>query len=256
MPWLGIWFEPLAGDGGARSPERLRGLVPPIVYPYAHNLIAEESRRLSRVRDPSTMLRDGELYTVFYSLAHDSTENGLDQQGCSILQWLFQSFELDSRNAIGARFSEIPVVVHADDAAKAAAMGNALTLLRFLSASEDQAIAKMLIHPWNPLRGSPQLAAADYEKRVLDFLHGEIFYPEDVSMFDILERQDLKAHRELGPCCQLQIGFIGPLLEWIDECWPRTDAERADLTLKLRNSLADEARFLRQRRAGARKAPA
>ncbi|MBI4605638.1 MAG: hypothetical protein HY721_27040 [Planctomycetes bacterium] len=253
MPWLGIWFEPLAGEGGARSPELLHGLAPPIAYAYPHEFVEEESRRLTRARDPSRVLRDRQVFNVFYSLTHDSTEGGLDQQGCRILQWLFQSFETDSRSAIGARFSEIPVVIHADDAAKAAAMGNAVTLLRFLSASEDQAIAKILIHPWSPFRGSPKLAAAEYERRVLDFLHGEIFYPEDVSMFDVLERQDLRAHRELGACCETQIGFVRPLLEWVDECWPQTEAERADLLAKLRNSLADEARYLRGRRAGARR---
>jgi hypothetical protein len=126
-------------------------------------------------------------------------------------------------------------------------MGNALTLLRFLSASEDQAIAKILLLPWNPLRGSPQLAAEDYERRVIDFLHGETFYPEDVSLFDVLERNDLKNYRDLMPCCLTQIGFIAPLLEWVDECWPKNDDERRDLFAKLRNSLADEARFLRKR---------
>jgi len=66
-------------------------------------------------------------------------------------------------------------VLHAENPARAAAMGNALTLLRFLAASEDQAVAKILIHPWNPFKGSPAEAAAEYEKRVIDFLHGEIF---------------------------------------------------------------------------------
>ncbi len=247
MPWLGIWFESLAGDGGARSPEMLRGLAPPIVYPYAHGFVEDETKRLMRAPDPARMLRDRERFNVYYSLNHDSLQTGIDQQGCSILHWLFRHFEVDSGSTLSARFSEIPVVIHADNRSRAAAMGNALTLLRFLSASEDQAIAKILLHPWNPMRGSPRLAAEDYENRVLDFLHGKIFYDDDVTMFDVLERHDLRPHRELGACCLTQIGFIAPLLEWIDECWPSTDADRRDLFAKVRNSLADEARFLRKR---------
>jgi hypothetical protein len=246
MAWSGIWFEHAAGDGGPRSPERLKGLVTPRVYPYARGFIEDESKRLIRSSDPSQILREEGRFNVYYSLNHDSSQAGLHQQGCHVLNWLFKNFETDSRNTLSARFSEIPVVVHSDDPAKAAAMGNALTLLRFLSASEDQAIAKILLYAWNPFRGSPDLAAADYEKRVIDFLHGEIFYPEDISIFDVLERNDLKAHRDLGPCCLTQIGFILPLLEWIDECWPETPTERKELQDKLRNSLADEARFLRK----------
>ena len=68
-----------------------------------------------------------------------------------------------------------------------------------------------------------------------------------MTLFDILERQDLKSHRELGPCCLTQIGFIAPLLEWIDECWPRSETERRDLFLQIRKSLADEASYLRRR---------
>lgn len=248
MPWLGIWFESLAVEEGARSPEMLRGLVPPIVYPYARGFIEEESKRLTRSKDPSRYLRDGERYNVFYSLNHDSTQTGLEQQGCSILGWLFQNFALDSQSTISARFSEIPVVIHTENPSQAAALGNALTLLRFLSASGDQAIAKILVHPWNPFRGSPRLAAEEYERRVIDFLHGEIFYPEDISIFDILGRRDLKSHRELGACCLTQIGFIGPLLEWVDECWPSGPDEERDLVEKLRNSLADEARYLKKKR--------
>jgi len=56
-----------------------------------------------------------------------------------------------------------------------------------------------------------------------------------------------KEHRELGACCLTQIGFIAPLLDWVDECWPSTEAERADLFSKLRNSLADEAKYLARR---------
>ena len=44
-----------------------------------------------------------------------------------------------------------------------------------------------------------------------------------------------------------QIGFIGPLLEWVDECWPASDAERLDLERKLRSSLTDEAVYLRRK---------
>ncbi len=247
MAWLGIWFEPLAGEGAARSPEMLRGLAPPIVYPYAHGFIEEETKRLARSRDPSRYLRDRERFSVYYSINHDSTQTGLDQQGCSILGWLFSNFETDSRSTISARFSEIPVVIHTDNPVQAAAMGNALTLLRFLSASEDQAIAKILLHPWNPLRGSPRLAAEEYEKRVIDFLHGEIFYPDNISVFDVLSRHDLKGHRALGACCLTQIGFIAPLLEWIDECWPSTQNEERDLLASIRSSLADEARYLKKK---------
>ena len=247
MAWQGIWFEPLATDGGARSPEHFRGLVPPMVHPYVHGFVEEEGRRLAKTRDPSTFRRDGESLRVFYSLGHDGLQTGLEQQGCRIAGWLFSHFDVESRSTISSRFSEIPLVIHADDARLAGILGNAFVLLRFLAAAEDQAIAKILLHPWNPLRGSPRLAAEDYEKRVIDFLHGEIFYPEDVDLFDILERNDLKPHRDLPPCCLTQIGFIGPLLEWIDECWPKTPAERSELRSKIRNSLLDEARFARRR---------
>jgi hypothetical protein len=225
----------------------LEGLVPPIVYPYAHGFIEEESKRLSRAPDPGRILRDRERFNVYYSLNHDSTQHGLDQQGCRLLQWLFRNFDPEGGNTISARFSEIPVVIHAEDPRKAAALANALILLRFLGAAEDQAIARILVWPWNPFRGSPRLAAKEYEKRVLDFLHGEIFYPEDVSLFDILGRNDLKAHRDLEPCCLTQIGFILPLLEWADECWPETPAAEAELKVKLRRSLGDEVKYLRRR---------
>lgn len=246
MAWYGIWFESAAGEGGPRSPERFKALVPPRVYPYAHSFIEAEEKRLLNSSDPTTILVDRVRHSVFYSLNHDGCQSGLDQQGCRILQWLFQHFELDSRSAVGARFSEIPVVIHSDEPAKAAALGNALALLRFLSASEDQAIAKILLCPWSFLRGSPDLAAAEQERRLIEFLHGELFYPEDVTLFDVLERRDLRMHRELGHCCLTQIGFIAPLLEWIDDCWPKTDEEREDLLAKLRSSLADEARYLKQ----------
>jgi hypothetical protein len=248
VAWLGIWFESLAGAGQSKSPERFRGLCPPLVYPYVHRFLEEESERLRRSLDPARIVHEGQRFNVYYSLDHDGSQTGLDQQGCRILHWLFERFELGSAGSLSARFSEIPVVIHCDDPRKAAAMGNALALLRFLSASPDQAIAKILLQPWNPLRGGPQAAAEEYEKRVIDFLHGEIFYPEEVTIFDVLERADLKPHRDLGPCCLTQIGFIAPLLEWIDECWPQSDAERLGLEEKLRNSLADEARFLRKRR--------
>jgi hypothetical protein len=244
MPWLGIWFEHFAGDGGPRSPERFQSLVPPIIYPYAHGFLEDEEKRLLRSRDPGTYLREGTRYRVYYSIAHDGGQTGLTEQGCRILNWLFRHFIPDSGSTVSSRFSEIPVVIHAEDPAKAAAMGNALTLLRFLAAAEDQAVARILIHPWNFLRGSPATAAAEYERRVLEFLHGEVFYPADVTLFDVLDRADLKAHRDLGPCCLTQIGFIAPLLEWIDECRPETDAERVELFGKLRNSLADEAKYL------------
>ena len=273
MAWQGIWFDPWAIEGGPRSPERFRGLVPPIVYPFAHTFVEEESLRLAAVRDPAIMIRGGERFRVFYSLAHDGSHPGLDQQGCRILRWLFENFlppeapppdpdglpregpRPKSPLSLCSRFSEIPVIIHAEDPTRAAALGNALALLRFLSASEDQAIAKILLYPWNPYRGSPALAAEDYEKRVIDFLHGEIFYPEEVGLFDVLERNDLKGHRELEACCLTQVGFVAPLLEWIDECWPQSDEERADLFKKLRNSLRDEARFLRKQGGRGRPGP-
>ncbi len=248
MPWQGIWFEHGGSGGGPRSPEHFKGLVPPVVYPYAHGFVEAEAKRLTSGPDPGRIRRDGERFDVYYSIAHDGGQTGVDQQGCRIFNWLFKSFEPNSASSIGARFSEIPLVIHEDDPAKAAALGNAAALLRFLGAGEDQAIARILLHPWNPLRGSPRLAAEDYERRTIDFLHGGIFYPEDVNLFDILERNDLKAHRSLPACCRTQIGFIGPLLEWADECRPSNDGERRDLEEKLRRSLADEARYLRGRR--------
>lgn len=254
MAWHGIWFESLASEGGPRSPERLKGLAGPTVYPYVHGFIEAEEKRLKRAADPGSILLEGEVWSVYYSINHDGSQSGLEQQGCRILNWLFRSFNPSARGGLAARFSEIPVVIHTDHPAQAAALGNALTILRFLNASEDQAIAKILLHPWNYLRGSPRLAAEDYEKRVIDFLNGEVFYPDDVTLFDVLERNDLKPHRDLGPCCLTQIGFIAPLLEWIDECWPRTDEERKDLFVKLRNSLADEAKFLSRRPSSRRDA--
>ena len=139
------------------------------------------------------------------------------------------------------------MVIHDADPAKAAALGNALALLRFLGAAEDQAIAKILLHPWNP-SGAPSRAAEEYEKRVLEFLHGETFYPDDVDLFDVLERRDLRTYRSLNPCCRTEIGFMESLLKWVDDCWPETQSQRVDLTEKLRNSLADEARYQRKLR--------
>lgn len=253
MPWLGIWFEHEAREGAARSPEWFEGFVPPVVYPYAHGFIEAEEKRLTKSKDPSTAYRDGERFSVYYSLAHDGGQSGLDQQGCRILNWLFGHFSTDVVHPVSARFNEIPVVVHEPHPVKAAALGNALTLLRFLVAEEDQAVAKILLHPWQMLRGGPRLTALEYEKRVLDFLHGELFYPEGITMFDVLERRDLKAHRELAACCETQIGFIRFLLEWIDDCWPGSEDEASELQAKLRNSLADEAHTWRQDRARRRR---
>jgi hypothetical protein len=247
MAWLGIWYESAAAEGGPRSPEMFHGLVEPIVYPFAHTFIEEETKRLKASRDPCAFRRGGERFNVYYSLNHDGCQSGLDQQGCSIIRWLFEHFGTPE-SSLSARFSEIPIVLHTDEPLKAAAMANALVLMRFLGATEDQAIAKILIHRWSPFQGSPRLAAEEYERRVIDFLHGEIFYPEGVNLFDILERNDLKAYRDFPPCCLLEIGFIGPLLEWIDECWPKSEAEAADLLGKVRNSLRDEARFLKKKR--------
>jgi hypothetical protein len=247
MAWLGIWFEHGAGEGGPRRPELLKVLAPPVIYPYAHSFIEDEAKRLGSKRDPGEVVRDGERFRVYYSLAHDGGDGLLDRQGCRIVRWLIEGFAPGAAS-VTSRFSEVPVVIHAEDAGRAAALVNALVLLRFLGATEDQAIAKIMIHPWSPFRGSPALAAAEYEKRVLEFLHGEIFYPEDVTLFDILGRNDLREHREMEACCLTQIGAIAPLLEWIDECWPKDEAEAADLTAKLRKSLEDEARSLRKMR--------
>ncbi len=248
MPWQGIWFEHEASEGKARSTEWLRGLVEPISYPFAHGFVEAEAERLRKSRDPGSVHRNGERFSVYYSLVHDGGQSGIDQQGCRILNWLFEDFGLEGENALSRQFSEIPVVIHEPNPATAAALGNALVLLRFLAARADQAIAKIALYPWNPRRGSPRLAGEDYEKRVIEFLHGQIYYPDGVDLFDVLQRNDLKAHRVLAPCCRTQIGFIGPLLEWIDECWPDTPAERADLRERLRNSLADEARYWTRRR--------
>ena len=247
MAWQGIWFEHEAAEGGARDPRMFEGLVEPITYPYAHGFIEGETGRLMASKDPSGLRIDGTRYDAYYSLNHDGGQTGLAQQGCRILQWLFQNFDQEGRNRLSARFSEIPIVIHAVDPARAAALANALTLLRFLGAAEDQAIAKMMLWPWNPLSGSPKMAALEYEKRVLEFLHGDIFYPEGIRLFDILGRRDLKCHRILDACCKVQIGFVLPLLEWIDECWPETAKEAEELEAKLRNSLGDEARYLMQR---------
>ena len=104
---------------------------------------------------------------------------------------------------------------------------------------------KILLFRWE-LRGNPQRIAREYEQRIFDFLNGEVYYPDDVDVFDVLGRQDLKSHRALGPCCQSQIGFIRPLLEWIDDCWPQTDEDRRELREKLTNSLCDEVKYCRK----------
>jgi hypothetical protein len=247
MAWLGIWFEHGAGEGGPRRPELLNVLARPVIYPFAHTFIEEEAARLAKARDPGEIRRDGETFRAYYSIAHDGEGGSLERQGCRILRWLFENFlPSGPRPSLASRFCEIPIVIHADDPSRAAALANALAILRFLGAGEDQAIAKIMIHPWNPFRGSPSMAAAEYEKRVLEFLHGEIFYPEDVSLFDILGRNDLKSHREMEACCLTQIGFIAPLLEWADECWPQSAGEAADLAGKLKRSLEDEVRHLKR----------
>lgn len=245
MPWQGIWFEHQANDGGSRSPEMFEGFDPPIIYPFVHNFVEAEDTRLRESSDPGGVYQDGQRFKVFYSIAHDGGQTGVDQQGCRILRWLFDNFYPESRTSVSARFSEIPVVIHDPNPVRSAALANALTLLRFLGADEDQAIAKILLVRWDPRCGNPLLAAREYEKRIFDFLNGEIFYPEDVNVFDILERSDLAEHRALSACCESQIGFIRPLLEWIDECRPESEAERDELEAKLRNSLADEAKYCR-----------
>ncbi len=248
MAWLGIWFESLADEGGARSSEWFRGLAEPLVYPYAHSFLEAETERLRRTADPSRIVHRGESFTVYYSLAHDGIETALERQGCRLIRWLFESFASDESRATSARFSEIPVVIHEPDSAKAAALGNALTLLRFLSAQEDQAIAKLALVPWKSLPGGPRQSAEEYENRVIDFLHGELFYPDGIDVFDVLARHDLKRQRTLGACCESQVGFLRSLLDWVDECPPASASEREELTRKLRNSLADEARYWREKR--------
>ena len=246
MAWQGIWFEPEACVGGSRDPEMLQAFGDAIAYPYPRNFIDAEEARLRSSKDPGRMLAGGERRSVYYSLGHDGAASDIEAHGCRILRWLFERFRPDGGDSVSARFSEIPVVIHEPDAVKAAALGNALTLLRFLAASEDQAIARMMLVRWDPRRGSPQLAAAEYEKRLFSFLNeSDLFYPDDVDVFDVLERQDLRSQRTLHPCCQTQIGFIPPLLEWIDDCWPTSVKERRALESKLRNSLADEAKYVR-----------
>jgi hypothetical protein len=125
-------------------------------------------------------------------------------------------------------------------------MANALTLLRFLARAEDQAVAKIMLTSWDPLCKGSQAAAEDYENRCLDFLKGEIYYPEEVGLFEVLDRMDLRSYRQLEPCCKTQIGFIESLLSWADECWPQTQREAQELENKMRESLADEASYLRR----------
>jgi len=245
MAWQGIWFEAEAGPGGARDPEHLTALLAPIVYPYAHAFVNAEAKRLRQAFDPGRIWRDREEHHVFYSLNHHGIETGVDEQGCRILRWLFEHFDPDGESTLAARFSEIPVVVHAPDPAKAAALANGLALLRFLTADEDQAIAKIMIHRYDVRRLGPVRAAAEYERRVLEFLQGEVLYPEDVTLFDVLDRNDLRVHREQTACCASQVPFVRPLLEWIDEYRPQTDDEREELAGRLRRSIADEARFLK-----------
>ena len=79
-----------------------------------------------------------------------------------------------------------------------------------------------------------------------DFLKGEIYYPEEVGLFEVLDRMDLKSYRQLEPCCKTQIGFIESLLNWADECWPHSRREALELEEKMRESLADETAFLRR----------
>jgi len=244
--WQGIWFESEACEGGARDPAHLRVLHPPIVYPYAHAFVNAEADRVRKSRDPGSLWKDRESRRVFYSLAHDSRETGVGDQGCRIVRWLFESFDPDSRTTLAARASEIPIVIHADHPAKAAAMANALAMIRFLTADEDQAIAKIAILPWEVRRLGPERAAAAYEERVREFLGGSIFYPDDVTLFDVLGRADLRSHRELAACCTTQIGFVRSLLDWIDEEWPATREAELALEARLRRSLVDEARFLRE----------
>lgn len=246
MSWLGIWFEHEAREGGPRDPAQFKRLIHPVIYPYAHNFIENETRRLQDVEDPSRAREGGEIHSVYYSLNHDGGQPALDRQGCSILQWLFQNFEPGGGNNISSRFCEIPVVIHAVHPARAAAMANALTLLRFLARAEDQAVAKIMLTAWDPLQKGSQAAAEEYENRCLDFLKGDIYYPEEVGLFEVLDRRDLKSHRQLEPCCKTQIGFIESLLNWADECWPRSRQEALELEGKMRESLADETAYLRR----------
>ena len=143
MAWLGIWYEHEARQGGRRDPRQFTSLGHPVIYPYAHSFIENETSRLEGTEDPSRTRKGGELHSVYYSLNHDGGQGGLHQQGCAILQWLFQNFEPGGNSAISKRFCEIPVIIHAVNPARAAAMANALPLLRFLAREEDQAVAKI-----------------------------------------------------------------------------------------------------------------
>ena len=93
MPWQGIWFDHQAREGGARSPEWFQGFDPPVVYPFVHSFVEAEEARLRKSRDPGVIFRDGKPFSAYYSITHDSGENGLDQQGCRIFRWLFENFQ-------------------------------------------------------------------------------------------------------------------------------------------------------------------
>ncbi len=253
MAWQGIWFDPEARAGGARDPESFQSLLPPIVYPWVHSFVEAEQERVRRSLDPGTIVVDGERHRVYYALVHDGHETELDAQGCRVLRWLFEHFDPDDPKALAARFSEIPVLLHGEHPGKAAAMANALTLVRFLTAEEDQAVAKICVQPMEVSRLGPARAVAYWEEQARAFLGGSVFYPEDVSVFEVLGRSDLRGHRELPACCFTQIGFLRSLLDWIDEeGWPGNAESARSLEGRLRKSLVDEARFLREEALAAR----
>ena len=100
MAWLGIWYEHEARQGGPLDPRQFTSLVHPVIYPYAHSFVENETSRLEGTEDPSRTRKGGELHSVYYSLNHDGGQGGLHQQGCSILQWLFNNFEPGGNSTI------------------------------------------------------------------------------------------------------------------------------------------------------------
>jgi len=71
MAWLGIWFEYLAGEGGARSPEHFKGLAPPHRLPVRARLHRRRGKAPPSVAGPRHVLEGRQRYNVYYSLAHD-----------------------------------------------------------------------------------------------------------------------------------------------------------------------------------------
>ena len=65
MTWLGIWFEHEAREGGPRDPAQFKRLVHPVIYPYAHNFIENETQRLQEVGAPSLASAGGDVHSDY-----------------------------------------------------------------------------------------------------------------------------------------------------------------------------------------------